>query len=86
MKSLSALATGWVLFCFFEEICGCISKTCSFTRATGDFRFTIRIFAHKFALGFRAFGFSTFPIASGVFTDSFAFGFGGLDFTYLTWQ
>jgi len=41
-------------------------------------RSTGGVFADEFALGFGAFGFVAFPVASGFFTNGFAFGFGDL--------
>ena len=48
------------------------------TRTAINFRDTVRIFANKFALRFRAGGFVTFPVTFWFFANWFAFWFGGL--------
>ena len=48
------------------------------TSAAGHFGLAVGVLAHQFAFRLGAFGFSAFPVASGLFTNGFAFGFGGL--------
>ena len=48
------------------------------TRTAINLRYTVRVFANKFALRFRAGGFVAFPVTFRFFADWFAFGFRGL--------
>jgi hypothetical protein len=74
-----ALAALVLFFGFFEEREGlCDSRSSEGARAAFDFRNAIRVFADKFALGFRAVGLVAFPVALGFFADRLAFGLGSL--------
>ena len=73
------LTAFFLAFGFFEE--GerlSNSRSSHGTRATFDFRNTVRVLADEFTLGFRTVRLVTFPVASGFFTDGFTFGFGCL--------
>jgi hypothetical protein len=73
------LTTFFILSGFFKEGEGLSnSRSSHSTRATFNFRNTVRVLTDKFTLGFRASGFMTFPVTSGFFTDGFTFGFGSL--------
>jgi hypothetical protein len=65
-----------VLFNFFEEWewSICFSRSTS-TWAAFNLRRAVWIFTNKFALGFWACWFMTFPVAFWFFADSFAFWF-----------
>jgi hypothetical protein len=70
------LAARFISFSFFKEgewLSNFRGTEC--TWATFNFRDTVRVFANKFALGFRASGFMTFPVTFGFFADWFAFWF-----------
>ena len=73
------LTTFFIFRGFFEE--GerlSNSRSSHSTRATFNFRNTVRVLTDKFALRFRAGGFMTFPVTSGFFTDGFTLGFRSL--------
>ncbi len=74
-----ALAALVLFFSFFEERERLSNSGSSKrTRAAFHFRNAIRIFANKFAFGFRAVRLVAFPVAFGFFADRLAFWFGSL--------
>jgi hypothetical protein len=78
-----ASAASLVLLSFLEEGEGRgNSRGSSSARAALNFRSAIRIFTNKFALGFRAVGFMTFPVALGFLADSLALRFRSLAVSY----
>jgi len=73
-----ALTASRVLLGFLEHHQGSLSQIGSIAPTACHLGLAVGILTDQFTLGFRAIGFSAFPVATRVFANSFAFRFRGL--------